>query len=1028
MPSAEVLLEHAEFLRRLARGILHDADAADDVAQDAVVAALGDRPKNLRAWLGRVARHLALSRRRAETRRGVRERAAAKPERLPSAAEGVARLELQRQVVDAVLALDEPYRSVVVHRFFCDFGPTEIAKRLGVPVGTVHTQLRRALDKLRARLDASHGRRSWSVALLAIAAPRKLPLGGILAMSAKTKLVAASVLVLGCAALGVSVLVRSDAPASRAPARGEARVEPEAVEPPPVVEVAPIDFATIDRDRDVHGVVVDPGGNPVAGADVRVVRYPAMGIGGLLTQAEAEEGPGTRTASDGMFTLRVERGEEVDLRVKADGFVPVQRRWCPAGGRVRVVMRTGVRLRVMAAAANGEPVPGVRLVLFKDPAVPEMETAGLYMCMEGMTDEHGAGLFEDLLPGHRILVIGWHPELEIEKPAGVDLPQSGEGEARLSAVRGADVTGRVTDAATGAPVAGVLVSSYPVPFPLAKHARTGPDGEYRYAGHNRWSDGGALFVHAPGYASAREVMDDRTRIDFALARGVKVTGVVRDALGAAVAGAVVAAEGLDAGFDLRETRSDANGRFEICDVRSDLEHVLVVVKPGYAQARIPIKAPELEVVLADPRRLEGRVLGFEGEPLGGLLVEMNRDPRSARKHERHTDDLGRFRFTDLSDGRYIVAVTDADRRCLEREVTLDASDVLDVEMRFERSRQFTVRVVDEGGQPVRNVLLTSGSVQKRTDADGSAVLEAPRGTDEVRVSVARCPDGFVRPPSQEWSGQGEMRIVLKEAATVSGRVLVDGEPLQAVLLMFSGPDGFEEATVTDKEGKFSRRVPAGGEVGIALTGQVGKLGPNGQDSEFLPIYGEESVAAGTTDVVLRARRVPLDRTLVVRVTGPDGTGVQGIQASVDARGYRSEKMPMTDANGRVELSGLPAGEIVVGISGNSPPPPWAKPKSNHARLVPNGQEVVFAFREAKPIRGVVLMPEGTGAETVVTAWRGKQEFVAQARSGSDGDFVLYVPADEPEPVRVEVRGSPFRGEVDGVLPGAEGVTIRLRAE
>ncbi|HLF95376.1 MAG TPA: sigma factor, partial [Planctomycetota bacterium] len=52
MPSAEVLLEHAAFLRRLARGILHDADAADDVAQDAIVAALGERPKNLRAWLG----------------------------------------------------------------------------------------------------------------------------------------------------------------------------------------------------------------------------------------------------------------------------------------------------------------------------------------------------------------------------------------------------------------------------------------------------------------------------------------------------------------------------------------------------------------------------------------------------------------------------------------------------------------------------------------------------------------------------------------------------------------------------------------------------------------------------------------------------------------------------------------------------------------------------------------------------------------------------------------------------------------
>jgi RNA polymerase sigma-70 factor (ECF subfamily) len=664
MPSAEVLLEHAEFLRRLARGILHDADAADDVAQDAMVAALDDRPKNLRAWLGKVARHLALSRRRAEARRDRREHEAARPEALPSAAEGVARLELQRRVVDAVLALDEPYRSVVVHRFFYDLGPVEIATRLQVPVETVRTRLRRALDRLRSRLDESHGRQVWSVALLAIAAPRKLPLGGILAMSAKTKLVAASVLVLACAGIGVSVISRRDSPAPRAPAREEARVEPEIAAPPPVVALpAPVDFATIDRDRDVHGVVVDAEGNPVAGADVRVVRYPAMGMAAMLAQAEAEEGPGTRTASDGSFALRVERGEEVDLRVKADGFVALQRRWCPAGGMVRVVMRKGVTVRVRAVGPDGMGLPGVHVGVFKGGPDPEMEAAGLYVFLEGTTDEQGTCVVQDLLPGHRKMVYGWHPDLHIPKPVPVQLPETGEVEAQLTAVRARDVAGRVTDAATMEPVTGAIVVPYPMPMPLLKGVTTSAAGTFRYPSWSSEGVGENLYVHAEGYATARETVGDRTQVDFALQRGSTVMGIVRDVRGNPVADAYVAAEGRgpeNRPESFAYARSDARGLFELRSLRSDLSQTLIVMKPGFARFATGLHEvqlvssvdhmPVLEVVLPDARRLEGRVLGPDGEPFEGAEVELNTTPRTMHKYERHTDDLGRFRFADLPSG------------------------------------------------------------------------------------------------------------------------------------------------------------------------------------------------------------------------------------------------------------------------------------------------------------------------------------------------------------------------------------------
>ena len=52
----------------------------------------------------------------------------------------MARLELQRNVVEAVLALDEPYRGVIVHRYFDGLSIKAIARRLGVPVETVRTR------------------------------------------------------------------------------------------------------------------------------------------------------------------------------------------------------------------------------------------------------------------------------------------------------------------------------------------------------------------------------------------------------------------------------------------------------------------------------------------------------------------------------------------------------------------------------------------------------------------------------------------------------------------------------------------------------------------------------------------------------------------------------------------------------------------------------------------------------------------------------------------------------------------------
>jgi RNA polymerase sigma-70 factor (ECF subfamily) len=167
----ELLLRERRWLRRLAGTLVVDAAAADDLAQEALRVALAKRPAGLlhpRAWLATIARRLRGRDATAEGRRELRERAAAVGEALPGTDDLVARLELQQSVSAALLHLPEPWRTTLALRFVDELSPRAIALRTGVPVETVRTRTRRALELLRERLIATRGAppRQWAVALV----------------------------------------------------------------------------------------------------------------------------------------------------------------------------------------------------------------------------------------------------------------------------------------------------------------------------------------------------------------------------------------------------------------------------------------------------------------------------------------------------------------------------------------------------------------------------------------------------------------------------------------------------------------------------------------------------------------------------------------------------------------------------------------------------------------------------------------------------------------------------------------------
>lgn len=171
---AELLAEHATWLRGLARALVRDEALADDLAQDAAVAALERPPthgSSVRAWLRSVVVNRLRELTRERAHRESRERLAARAEAVPASDELVARVQIEQLVVDRVLALDDAHRTVLLMRFHDGLPPREIARVLGIPVATVKSRLERALAKLRLALDREHGgdRRAWLSAVLPLA-------------------------------------------------------------------------------------------------------------------------------------------------------------------------------------------------------------------------------------------------------------------------------------------------------------------------------------------------------------------------------------------------------------------------------------------------------------------------------------------------------------------------------------------------------------------------------------------------------------------------------------------------------------------------------------------------------------------------------------------------------------------------------------------------------------------------------------------------------------------------------------------
>ena len=195
-PLIEDLLAQSDWVWRLARSLVRDDHQADDIVQDTWVAALrhpsihaGSRAARS-AWLAKVVRHAAARLARSKDRREGRELASARPEEVEAADRLFDREGERRKLVEAVLSLNAPYRTVLILRYFDNLSPREVAHRLGENRSTVRNRIHRGLELLRARLARDYGAdQPWLMALVPLAhksAVGNATVTGIAIMSTKT--------------------------------------------------------------------------------------------------------------------------------------------------------------------------------------------------------------------------------------------------------------------------------------------------------------------------------------------------------------------------------------------------------------------------------------------------------------------------------------------------------------------------------------------------------------------------------------------------------------------------------------------------------------------------------------------------------------------------------------------------------------------------------------------------------------------------------------------------------------------------
>ena len=631
---------HTRFLRRLACGLLEDANDVDDVLQETwLVARRSEAPRG-RGWLAGVVRNIAAQFTRSEARRSVREESAARTEVMPSIADSAARLNQMRSVVDALEELDEPYRTTLLMRFFDELTPHEIAREIGVPLETVRTRVRRGLERLRGRLTVASGgdARVWGSALIPFSRPPRSrapfaprPPVAFVARAALLMTTQAKIAVACAVILSVGWLA----------SRGDATVRDANANLPPRVSEdvlrSPLAVATVIDDPVVQ--VVESAGTrtEVASPDPPTVEVldQAAALSGLVRTRDGKPIAGARlhlftkevfTDSDGRFGLAWRDGSQLPVFVEADGFaqrrVEIDALDKSEQRSIEIVLHEDLRIVGVIRDRFGRPVAGASIMSVHTPE------------NFAMSASDGRYEFAHLDPERTTQAVLVRKEGFVQSDVEFRTDRARTMEIDFVLDEGVRVAGRVLDA-NGRAIAGASVRIGRSPGDLGRaEASTRADGSFVVQHVRRGS--GTLIAEAEGFAPQRTPveysgdLDEWTGVEIELAAAHFLEGyVLSSELGPMSDVRVhprLHGESLD-GY----ATTDTDGFFRLDSLPTADGLSLMVIPPQsrsarHGSARVQVAAvdiDDLEITLGLAGLLAGRVIDDEtGAPIVSFKVRL----------------------------------------------------------------------------------------------------------------------------------------------------------------------------------------------------------------------------------------------------------------------------------------------------------------------------------------------------------------------------------------------------------------------
>jgi RNA polymerase sigma-70 factor (ECF subfamily) len=943
--TSEQLLAEMAWVRKLARALIKDSALADDLAQETWLVAAEREPdidQPLRPWLGRVVRNLVHTRRRSGVRRSEREASFDDGRSVRTPAELVEQVELQRAVADEVLALVEPYRSTVLLHFVDGHSSAEIARRLGIPDGTVRRRLKVAVDQLRAALAkrTDQPARGWLAALVPFAMAKKTspPPSAIGALAMK-KIIAVVVVLVLLLAVGVGVFryrgsARHEAAAggssSTAHHRGASGDPDDTARLTALPEWIPQSGAPARR---IAGRVVFRGA-PIGGANV-ILGFEALGeVGPVLGQSAALRSPmgvlqrlaEVKSAPDGTFDFGLQPAATFTVSASANNYatgaiiVDNANPRTSADHLVVSLAPCSMRMSGVVADASGGGIAKAAISVDGVEGT-ESDANGNYRVCVSPQDVLGPAQYVDV----RVEADGYGTTHET-------VIAMGDMEHDFLLVPEAILVGRVTTSG-GDPVSGARVFAHAEPQEMPRHVASGfadtdKDGRFRIARLapgafqlNAQAKGVTSFplaVFAQPATTSREIRIVLDRKPLARVRG----HVYKD--NAPVGGAQVQAvrEGQPAGGSM----SQADGSFVFDAMEYGKTQFFVSPNTAEASSEINVDRAEVDdvrVELTKTASIHGRVTR-KGTPVQGASIVYMPPPQASffgMQPATTTDAHGAF-VLELPAGMGQLSAWDNSKKAFAvRPVELAPKEEKTMDIELDMSGEVIGTIVNEAGGPVAGVYmrldLADGSgdmCESLTDAKGQFDCSMLTG-GEYRATVTPSPgarQGFAPAVGTQFPTltvphdgvlSGVQLAIKDERLAIRGSVVDDtGTPMSDVHVMAIAPGestmGFP-STLTDAAGHFEIANLAPGTYSLAAHAADGSDGT------------QPGVVAGTKTASIK----------LVRAGAVDGT-LTGFSSNTTVFIWSASDGPQKSGRALVEgakfsRAGVPAGRYTIEAIGGA---------------------------------------------------------------------------------------------------------------